>query len=79
MVHKKTLVLISIGVAIVAVLTGCATMGHLQTPSGRPEVFIEGVTLKDATNACVGMLSANAWQIEQASDYMVQAKRCDGR
>jgi len=24
------------------VLTGCATMGHLQTPSGRTEVFIEG-------------------------------------
>ena len=70
---KRTMVIMSIiGIAGI-VLTGCATMGHLQTPSGRPEVFIEGVTLKDATNACVGMLSANAWQIEQASDYMVQA------
>lgn len=61
-----------IGIAGI-VLTGCATVGHLQTPSGRPEVFIEGVTLKDATNACVSVLSANGWQIEQASDYMVQA------
>jgi hypothetical protein len=73
MVHKKTLVFIGMAMAITSVLTGCATVGHLQTPSGRPEVFIEGVTLKDATNACVSMLSANAWQIEQASDYMVQA------
>jgi len=54
-------------------LTGCATTGHLQTPSGRPEVFIEGVTLKDVTNACVSTLSSSGWQIEQASDYMVQA------
>ena len=73
MMHKKTLVFISMVMVSVVVLTGCATMWHLQTPSGRPEVFIEGVTIKDTTNACVSMLSANAWQIEQASDYMVQA------
>jgi hypothetical protein len=64
---KNTAVFMSM-IVFSIVLTGCATMGHLQTPSGRPEVFIEGVTLKDATNACVSMLSANAWQIEQASD-----------
>ncbi len=67
---KQILVFI---VMVSIALTGCATMGHLQTPSGRPEVFIDGVSLKDATNACVSMLSANGWQIEQASDYMVQA------
>ena len=58
---------------LVFFLSGCATMGRLQTPSGRPEVSIEGTTIKDATNACVSSLSANGWQIEQAADYMVQA------
>jgi uncharacterized protein YceK len=54
-------------------LSGCATVGHLQTSSGRPEVFVEGATIKDATNATVALLTANGWQIEQATDYMVQA------
>ena len=59
--------------ALVIMVSGCATVGHLQTPSGRPEVFIEGVVLKDVTNACISVLSAKGFQIEQASDYIVQA------
>ncbi len=55
------------------VLTGCATTGHLSTPSGRPEVFVENVTNKEVINKCVGLIVANGWQTEQVTDYMVQA------
>jgi len=57
------------------ILTGCATTGRLATPSGRPEVFVEGITLKNATDACVNLMVSNGWQIEKTTDYMVQAVR----
>ncbi len=44
---KFLLVLLSLG------LVGCATAGHLATPSGRPEVIIQGVTKKDVIDASV--------------------------
>ena len=53
-------------------LAGCATMGHLATPSGRPEVFIEEATKKDAIDSSVGLFIANGWQIEKTTDYIVQ-------
>ena len=54
-------------------LSGCATVGHLKTPSGRPEVFIEGATLESATRSCANSLSSNGWEIEKVSDWTVQA------
>ena len=52
-------------------LSGCATVGHLKTPSGRPEVFIEGATLESATRSCANSLSSNGWEIEKVSDWTV--------
>lgn len=66
---KRFIILLMLGLF----LSGCATVGHLATPTGRPEVFIEGATLKNATDACVSLMVANGWQIEKTSDYMVQA------
>ena len=54
-------------------LIGCATTGHLSTPTGRPEVFIKGVTKKETIDACVDLLVRNKWQIENTTDYIVQA------
>ena len=66
---KKTLLVL----LACAVLSGCATVGHLETPTGRPEVFIENATSKDVINKCVGLLVSSGWQTEQANDYMLQA------
>ncbi len=57
-----------------SILGGCATVGHLQTPSGRPEVFIDGAKSKEVTDLSVGLLSANGWQIEQATDDLPPKK-----
>lgn len=68
---KRFIILLMLGLF----LSGCATAGHLATPTGRPEVFVEEVTLKNATDACVSLMIADGWQIEKASDYMIQAVR----
>lgn len=65
---RKTLLLLSCLVCV-----GCATTGRLATPSGRPEVFIMGVTKKDVMDASVSLLVKNGWQIESTTEYMVQA------
>jgi len=56
-------------------LIGCAstsTVGHLETPSGRPEIFIQEATSEDVINACVRYLTTNGCRIEQTTDYMVK-------
>ncbi|MFN4227842.1 MAG: hypothetical protein ACK4F0_06860 [Candidatus Ratteibacteria bacterium] len=36
--------------------------------------------VKDAINATIGLLAANGWQIEKATDYIVQAAHiCDNK
>ena len=61
-------------ILLILLFVGCAsTVGHLQTPSGRPEIFIQETTSEDVTNTCVSFLTANGWRIEQTTDYMVQA------
>lgn len=52
-------------IMVMLFLSGCATVGHLATPTGRPEVFVEGATLKNATDACVSLMVGNGWQIEK--------------
>ena len=64
---KSLVVLLCLG------LVGCATTGHLNTSSGRPEVFIEGATLENATRSCANLLSSSGWEIEKVSSWTVQA------
>ena len=53
-------------------LTGCATTGHLTTPSGRPEIFVEGATMKEVSDACVNLLLLiEGMQIEKTTVYVV--------
>ncbi len=77
----KKNIIFGVVVMLCVVLVGCATVGKLPTVSGRPEVLIENGVSKDVIGKCVSILTESGWQIEQATDYMIQAvsgTRSDG-
>lgn len=64
-------------VALLA-LSGCVAPGRLSTPSGRPEVYVEGVTLEAASAACLARLMARGFQLEQCTPNVVQGVKEGG-
>lgn len=60
----------------ILVVSGCATVPPLQTPSQRPEVTISGSTKKEIFDILVNEMLASGAQIKQMNDYsVVFAKR----
>jgi hypothetical protein len=51
------------------ILTACATTASLHTPSGRPEVTIEGVTKKQVMDAVVSEMLGDGTQIKDMNEY----------
>ncbi len=54
---------------VVFLLAGCVPLQPLQTPSGRPEVTISGVTKKQVLDLLVTEMLANGVQVKQVNEY----------
>ena len=68
-------------IATAALLVGCAAPARqpLSTPSGRPEVTIQGASKKQVADAIVAGALEHGTQVKSVSDYgVVLARRADG-
>lgn len=57
-------------IALSLLVAGCAH-GQLDTPSGRPEIFIENASLEEVSEACLAFLVKEGYEIEESSPHLV--------
>lgn len=65
--------------AALALVTGCAApQAPLNTRSGKPEIFIEGVTRQQVADELVDSLSGQGLTMRTVSDYQIVAGQLAG-
>jgi len=58
-----------------ALLTGCAGVGPLQTPSGNPEVTINSSNKSRIKEQLISRFAANGFAIKQDTQYMLMVSK----
>lgn len=70
MISKRTLLQTCVLAAVLA-SAGCAAPQRLATPSGSPEVLVEGAGKKQVADRLAGTLVGMGFQVRAANDYQL--------
>lgn len=62
-------------VVLTTALVSCTTLPPLDTPSGRPEIFINGVVKSEALNTVVALASTRGFFVAQQTNFSLLLTR----
>jgi len=77
-IHLRSLPLQYLSILLsLTLLAGCASVGKLQTPSGKPEVTVQGVELQKLKDLCAASLMPDGYRVEVHSGYSLILRKRD--